>query len=133
MVNNGKGTEFRIYNHPGNAFGEEADEFIAAAGHYGNKSHKLVRHYAEDLGFEYLTASNKEEYLRVMERFINPELTDRPMLFEVFTKSEDESQALYEINHLTPNKEDVIKIKMKEISEKVLSEKVVNSLKKIIK
>ena len=68
-----------------------------------------------------------------MERFINPELTDRPMLFEVFTKSEDESQALYEINHLTPNKEDVIKIKMKEISEKVLSEKVVNSLKKIIK
>ena len=49
LVNNGKGTEFRNYMHPGAAFGEAADDYIAAAGHYGNKSRQLVRHYAEDL------------------------------------------------------------------------------------
>ena len=69
LVNNGKGTEFRNFNHPGAAFGEDADWFIAAAGHYGNKSPALVKHYAEDLGFEYLTASNKEEYLANIVQF----------------------------------------------------------------
>ena len=68
FINNGKGTEFRNYNHLGALFGEEADNYIAAAGHFGNKSHDLVRHYAEDLGFEYLTADNKEEYLNNIDR-----------------------------------------------------------------
>ncbi|MDE6327564.1 MAG: 2-succinyl-5-enolpyruvyl-6-hydroxy-3-cyclohexene-1-carboxylate synthase [Duncaniella sp.] len=99
LINNGKGTEFRNYNHLGALFGNEADHFIAAAGHYGNKSHNLVRHYAEDLGFEYITAETKEEYLTNLDRFLTP-LTDdsRPILFEVFTDSEDESNALKTIN-----------------------------------
>ena len=93
-MNNGKGTEFRNYMHPGAAFGEEADKFIAAAGHYGNKSHQLVRHYAEDLGYEYLSANSKEEYLRHLDHFLSSQMTDRPMLFEVFTTNEDESEAI---------------------------------------
>lgn len=94
LINNGKGTEFRNYNHPGADFGDEADKFIAAAGHYGNQSHTLVRHYAEDLGYEYLSATNKEEYLKVIDRFVTPQLTANPMILEVFTNSEDESNAL---------------------------------------
>lgn len=94
LINNGKGTEFRNYNHPGAAFGKDADKYIAAGGHYGNKSNTLVRHYAEDLGYEYLTASTKEEYLMAVERFIVPVVTDRPMLFEVFTDDMDESNSL---------------------------------------
>lgn len=100
LVNNGKGTEFRNYMHPGAAFGEEADKFIAAGGHYGNKSLTLIKHYAEDLGYEYFSAINKEEYLKNMERFIFPEITDRPMLFEVFTTDENESKAIKIINNL---------------------------------
>ncbi len=99
LINNGKGTEFRNYTHLGALFGEEADNYIAAAGHYGNKSHQLVRHYAEDLGFEYLTADTKEEYLSRLERFLSPLAKDsRPMLFEVFTNSEDENDALKMMN-----------------------------------
>lgn len=94
LVNNGKGCEFRNYSHLGAAFGDEADKYIAAGGHYGNKSHALVRHYAEDLGYEYLSADNKEEYLKVVDRFLTAEHTDRPMLLEVFTNNEDESDAL---------------------------------------
>jgi 2-succinyl-5-enolpyruvyl-6-hydroxy-3-cyclohexene-1-carboxylate synthase len=56
-----------------------------------------MMHYAQDLGFEYLSASTKEEFAVVYERFLTPEITDRPMLFEVFTDSEDESVALEKI------------------------------------
>ncbi|MBO6101753.1 MAG: hypothetical protein J6P03_00680 [Opitutales bacterium] len=97
LVNNGKGNEFRNYSHPCFFLGEEADKYVAAAGHYGNKSNALVRHYAEDLGYEYLTASDKEGFLAVIDRFLSPETTGKPMLLEVFTETRDESDALEKI------------------------------------
>ncbi len=100
LVNNGKGTEFRNYNHPGAMFGEEADRFIAAGGHFGNKSHKLIRHFAEDLGYEYISASNKEEYLEHLEKFVSPKMNDKSIVFEVFTDSKDESDAVFMINNI---------------------------------
>lgn len=87
IINNGRGTEFRQYDHPGALFGDEADPYIAAAGHFGNKSQALIRHYAEDLGFEYMCASDKNEFEALYERFLSPEPAARPMLFEVFTDS----------------------------------------------
>lgn len=103
MINNGKGTEFRNYNHPAAQFGEDADKFMAAAGHYGNKSLQLVRHYAEDLGYEYMQASNKEEYLINIGRFLMSDMTDKSMLFEVFTNNVDESNAIKLMNTLIEN------------------------------
>ncbi|MDE6491890.1 MAG: 2-succinyl-5-enolpyruvyl-6-hydroxy-3-cyclohexene-1-carboxylate synthase, partial [Lactobacillus sp.] len=94
LVNNGRGVEFTNYSHPGYVLGEQAIPFVAAGGHFGNKSLMLVKHFAEDLGFEYLTASNKEEYLNAVDRFLTSEITDKPMIFEVFTDSKDESDAL---------------------------------------
>ena len=126
LINNGKGTEFRNYNHPGAQFGEDSDEYIAAARHYGNKSHQLVKHYAEDLGYEYLTASSKEEYLNVVERFTTEEMTDRPMVLEVFTNNEDESDALKIINTLQTSPDAVAK----QLVKNVLGQKGVESLKK---
>ncbi len=93
-VNNGVGTEFKNFNHKAAAFGDEADAYMAARGHYGKQSRDLLRHYAEDLGFEYLSASTKEEALEAARRFTVPEPCERPMLFEVFTDSRDESDAL---------------------------------------
>lgn len=90
LVNNGVGTEFKNYNHRAAQFGDDADAFMAARGHYGRQSRDLVRHYASDLGFEYLCASNKEEYLEVVGKFVDPEIRDRPIFLEVFTNSEDE-------------------------------------------
>ena len=129
LVNNGKGTEFRNYNHPAARFGEDADRFMAAAGHYGNKSHMLVHHYAEDLGFEYMQATTKEEYLNHIDRFLTPEMTEKPMLFEVFTNNEDESNALKQINHLMEDS----KSKLKTVVKSVLPESAVDVIKKIIK
>ena len=101
LVNNGKGSEFRLYNNRGEqVLGNDADKLIAAAGHFGNKSAVLVKHYAEDLGFTYLSASSKDEVLNNLEKFLNEDTTAGPVLFEVFTTSENESAALYKLQHL---------------------------------
>ena len=94
LINNGRGTEFRNYGHHGFLFGDDADKYIAAAGHYGHQSTSLVKHNAEDLGFEYYCASNKEEFLQAVNTFLKPEIGDKPVIFEIFTNSKDESKAL---------------------------------------
>lgn len=128
LVNNGKGTEFRQYNHVASHFGEDADEYIAAAGHFGNKSKLLVKHYVQDLGFEYLYASDKQQFDQVYERFLTAGITERPMLFEVFTNSSDESDALEKIFNIEEN----VKVKAKQFAKQVLGENSLNVLKKII-
>ena len=94
LVNNGRGIEFRKKDHPGYQFGESADLFIAAGGHFGNMSKTLVKSFAENLGFEYLTASNKEEFETTYARFVTEELTDKPMLFEIFVEADNEVKNL---------------------------------------
>jgi 2-succinyl-5-enolpyruvyl-6-hydroxy-3-cyclohexene-1-carboxylate synthase len=89
LVNNGRGIEFRKKDHPASVLGEEADMFIAAAGHYGNQSPNLVKHVAEDLGFLYFSASDKEEFLLLKEQFLGSS-NDKPIIFEVFIKPEDD-------------------------------------------
>ncbi|WP_165157865.1 thiamine pyrophosphate-binding protein [Parabacteroides sp. ZJ-118] len=125
LINNGKGTEFRNYNHPGAAFGEEADAYIAAGGHYGNKSRQLVRHYAEDLGYEYLSANGKEEFLSVLGRFVEPRMVDRPMLLEVFTDNKEESEALFQMSNLTISAKGILR----QVAKKLLNEKEIQSLR----
>lgn len=133
LINNGKGNEFRNYGHPCAFLGDEADEYIAAAGHYGNKSNKLVMDYAENLGYEYLSANNKEEFLKVVDRFLNPEITDKPILLEVFTETEDESDALEMVLNTIVDPKAVIKDKVKKVVKEVLPDSAVQAIKKAVK
>lgn len=94
LINNGRGTEFRNFDHPASKWGKDADLFMAAGGHFGSQSRNLVKHFAEDLGFWYITADRKESFLKLMPVFLSPEITDRPIIFEVFTTPEDESRAI---------------------------------------
>lgn len=132
VVNNGKGAEFRIYSHTAAAFQEEADKYMAAAGHYGNKSKTLIKHYVEDLGFEYLTASTKEEFCEAMKRFTIPVLTERSMVFEVFTDSKDESDGIYAMNHIVSNLSGKTKDKAKEFIKSIAGENGLNKIKGIL-
>lgn len=132
LVNNGKGTEFRMFNHPCYAFGENAEPYMAAAGHYGNQSPWLVKHYAEDLGYEYLTASSKEEYLSLLERFVTPDITEKPILFEVFTNSTDESEMLKQTYNVLSDVQTVFKRNAANVARKVVGEKVVRFINKLI-
>ena len=131
LINNGKGAEFRNYNHPGARFGDAADPFIAAAGHYGAKSTELVKHYSEDLGFEYWSAHNKEEAIPAIMRLLEPRELKKPILFEAFTDSQNESDALYSMMHLlvdeSVNNQDMQKEqKLKKTIKRVVGDKVLN-------
>jgi 2-succinyl-5-enolpyruvyl-6-hydroxy-3-cyclohexene-1-carboxylate synthase len=93
IVNNGRGQEFRNHYHTGHLFGDDADKYIAAAGHFGNKSHSLVRDYAKNLGFQYLSASSKEEFENIYPDFVSSEIGNSPIIFECFTDTQDEEIA----------------------------------------
>lgn len=120
LINNGHGTEFSNYDHPASKFGEDVDRFIAAGGHYGCKSKNLIKHYAEDLGFSYISASTKEEFLGTYKTFVSTEMKNKPILFEVFTNAEDESRALFQVRNLDQ-------------SNKTLLQKATNLIKGIVK
>lgn len=137
LINNGLGTEFTNYNHPCAAtFGCDARPYMAAEGHFGHQSAKLVRHIAEDLGFDYLSASSKDEYIGCMDRFFSPALSDKPIFLEVFTQPDCESDALRLIREITPAVDpepDGLKSHIKEVAKKILGEKSKNLIKKFQK
>lgn len=110
LFNNGKGCEFKHNMSPGHIFRDDVDFYISAAGHFGNQSRTLVRDYATNLGFKYLTASTKEEFLSNLEEYLNPDIT-QSYIFEIFTRDVDESEALklMKINGLKDNIQEKIK------------------------
>jgi 2-succinyl-5-enolpyruvyl-6-hydroxy-3-cyclohexene-1-carboxylate synthase len=129
LINNGKGSEFKLSGNPGSQFGEDTDKYIAAGKHFGNQSKTLVKHYVQDLGFEYLCAADKHEFDQVYERFLIPEITERPMLFEVFTNTADENEALNTISMIEEN----LKGKAKQFTKQILGDSNINRIKKIMK
>ncbi len=131
LVNNGCGTEFKLRTHPCYAFGEDANDFMAAAGHFGNKSKELVKHYAQDLGFTYLTAASKEEFNRAVAEFVNPEISNS-IIFEVFTDYEVEDDAYLQIRNIIIDKKAATKKAIKGIAEKVIGENGLRSIRKIL-
>jgi 2-succinyl-5-enolpyruvyl-6-hydroxy-3-cyclohexene-1-carboxylate synthase len=95
VINNGEGGEFLV---PDNIYdnsycGDRVHDFISAQGHFGSKSDVLLKHFAEDLGFRYLSASTKEEFDVVSQEFIKPE-SSSPMILECFTSAEGDRKAL---------------------------------------
>lgn len=96
LINNGVGTEFKNYNHRAAYFGEEANQFMAAKGHNGEKNICVVKSLCENLGITYLSASNKQEYLDCRDEWLN--VTEKLVLLEVFTTDIDESDALRVMN-----------------------------------
>lgn len=98
LINNGKGNEFhnsgQLWERAFSS--EDIDKFGSAAGHYGNKSKELVKHFVQDLGFEYLSACTKEDVVKTIPFFTQKEMTSKPLLLEIFTNGEDDAKA-YEI------------------------------------
>ena len=113
LVNNGKGNEFHNRGQLWEkAFSsDEIDRFGSAAGHFGNKSPELVKHYAQDLGFEYMCSTNKDEFNKVAPLFMQEELTEKPLFWEIFTNGDDDALAYQLVRSL--DESTVAKIKGK--------------------
>lgn len=129
MINNNGGNIFKQMTAPAHRYfgDEETNKYIAAGGHFGNQSPDLVRHYAEDLGFEYLCAYSKEEFEKSYHRFVEPKLTDRAMIFEIFTNDEDERKAFRVVSNIDISAEE----RTKQFAKQLLGEKGTKILKKV--
>ena len=128
LINNGRGTEFHNFDHPASKFGHEGDRFMAAAGHYGNKSTELIKHYAQDLGYEYICASDKDSFLNACSIFFSKDLREKPIIFEVFTDSDDESNALKQLRYTLSDSEG----NLKKIARNVLGQSLTSKIGHII-
>lgn len=120
LVNNGVGTEFKNYDHPAAKWGDDANPFMAASGHFGCKSHVLVKSYAESLGFKYLSAANKEEFNSVKDEFVKESVDRKPVILELFTEPECESEAIRMIRDIVKDNRTIAQ-KIKEKLKKVVS------------
>lgn len=133
LINNGVGAEFKLTSHKCYAFKDEANKYMAAAGHFGNKSFLLVKHYAEDLGFQYLSATNKEEFITAMDIFTNSEITDKPMILEVFTTHENENEALTLMTTISTDVKTLLKKKLSGTIHSFIGETSIKVIKDILK
>lgn len=130
MINNGHGQEFRTYNHAVSVLGEEADEYIAAARHFGNKSMNLVKDYARNLGFDYYSATNKQEFNQFAIDFVSAEQHNKPIVFEVFTTHENEYESLKLLQNIEPKD---MEHKAVDALKSVVGSKGISIIKKVLK
>lgn len=82
LINNALGAEFHLFKQINCVYVNDIDKYLSAGGHFGRKSSNVVKHLAEDWGYEYLSASNKDDFEGVYERFITPGLTEKPMILK---------------------------------------------------
>ena len=94
IVNNGCGVEFKNHINRAYPLGDEADLYVSARGHYGHQSRKLIKHFAEDLGFEYRGVETKDEYLALLTCSFHQNRATAPFSIEAFVRPEDDTDAL---------------------------------------
>ena len=132
LINNAIGAEFKLSSHKAYAFRDDANKYMAAAGHFGAKSSNLVRHYSEDLGFQYLSATSKEEFLYNLDLFANPQITNKPIILEVFIDHEDENKALDLMTSITSDAKGFMVNKFVRTVRSIAGENGINIVKKMI-
>lgn len=132
LINNGKGTEFRMYNHIGNAFGKKSDDYIAAGAHYGDKSPNLVKNLAENYGFAYMSASSKSDFDLCIKRFLTTDNREKSVIFEIFTNDEDESDALKYIRSLKVDNNSKLKASIKSKVKNIMGDRGISIIKSMI-
>lgn len=92
-----------------------------------------MKHYAEDLGYVYLSASSKDEYMKNLDSFIEPTIS-RSIIFEVFTEDVDESFALETVSTIAEiTVEEKAKMAVKKVISSVIGDEGVSKFKKLLR
>lgn len=91
LLNNSGGEIFHAL--PGLELHDNARRFVTATHQTSGKA------WAEDRGFEYLSAHNEEELNAAVARFTEASITSRPMLLEVFTDKNRDIELLKAYYH----------------------------------
>mgnify|MGYP000790381859 CR=1 FL=1 len=129
LVNNGLGQEFINCD---SSLHNEAFPYIAAEGHNGNKSSSYVKGMAESLGYKYLSATTKEEFLANVITFVSPEIGNASIVFEVFTDTHNESEALSIISRINQTFASSTKQVLTKFIKDSVGDKGINTIKKLL-
>ena len=100
------------------------DRYISANGHNGS-----ARGWAENCGFKYISASDKDEFEKKYREFV--EISDNPILFEIFTSEENDAQAITQM--ISANRKFSSNDKLKNIVVDIVGEKGLRIIKNIVK
>lgn len=143
LINNGCGVEFNLSSHIAAEFHGEHNHYIAAGGHFASgESHQsevsstskrvkssLARSWSDTLGFKYLKAETKEEFMSAAKLFLDPSIS-QPMVFECFTTEKDESRSheliesslnISVTDQLRGKVKDALPVGIKKIAKKLLT------------
>ncbi len=123
LINNNEGAEFGFMtnNWP---YKPDIHPYISAKGHYGT-----AKGWAEECGFKYLSASTKEEFIQSEDAFVSE--SEYPVVFEIFTKPDEEVQAWTDL--LNSNKLQNDSDKLKSAAKKIIGDKGVRIIKNIVR
>ena len=91
--------EFRLNQQIENALKENTNILIAAGNHYTNGA----KDWAISCGFHYMSTKKKDDLENKINEFCNNNF-EKPVIFEIFTKIEDEQKAINLIQNFNKNK-----------------------------
>lgn len=123
LINNGGGAEFKIMTRSWK-HDVKVDNYISANGHNGS-----AKGWAENCGFDYLTASSKEELGEVKNIFVS--YSNKPILLEVFTEEEDETIAMATLTGA--NRIETATGTLQKVAKRIIGEVGINVVKNILK
>lgn len=123
LINNGGGAEFKVMTRSWN-YKPNTDPFISANGHNGS-----AQGWAENCGFLYMKATTKEEFLSQKGKFVAK--SSFPILYELFTKAEDEVEAMECL--LSSNRVVTSGDKLKSLVKDMLGKTITDTIKNILR
>lgn len=135
LVNNNRGMTFKHSDHFGSRWAEEANKYLAAAGHFLPKGAAAAsgttpaQAWAESLGFTYLRAKSKEEFDASVGMLLDPS-SPSPVLFECLTEEEDERTARDLLFRLDTRK--TTEGRVKEAARAILPKGALTAAKKVL-
>lgn len=127
LINTGNGAEFLHFQSPKYEVG--VTPYIAAEGHFGNKSQELVKSMTLSLGFDYYAANDKQSFEKIKDIFISKEIGTKPVIIEVFTSAKSQSDAWEIISNLIDGS---FMEKMKNTLKKLKATDIANHIKRNI-
>ena len=106
---------------------------ISELWHNGNKSHEVLKQFVTSLGYKYLSASTKEEFNNNITEFTSAQLSDQPIVFEIFTDTISETTALQRLEEVIVDEKYVAKRKVSKMTEAIFGKKIKDKIKEIVK
>lgn len=114
LVNNNRGEDFRLNPKLEEPLGNKTDVLISAGGHYKNGA----KGWVESCGLHYMSAETKDEFMAQIKDFCTKDYKNS-VIFEVFTKNEDEQYAYKTLRSLAKSTSKSVAPKKKTLLQKI--------------